>query len=327
MTIARDVASRVAVASRSFSKHTVLREELLSRFAHVTFNDSGASLSGAELVDFLRGHDRAIIALERIDDALLAAIPELKIIAKYGVGLDNLELAALLRRGVRLGWTAGVNSHSVAELTIALTLMSLRHIRVATDEVRSGRWQQIVGGDLRGRNVGIVGLGHVGKKSALLFRAFGCEVRAHDILDLQNYCEANGLRQCGLAELLTVSDVVSIHLPLDASTRGKFDLRLLERMKPGAILINTARGGIVDESAVATLLRSGRISAVAFDVFAAEPPGDHELLTLPGFLATPHIGGSSREAILAMGRAAIEGLHAAIDVDAYHELLTRGVSP
>jgi len=307
----------VAVASRSFSRHEQLRAELLARFSQVTFNDAGESLAGRRLVEFLLGNERAIIALETVDEALLAQLPELRVISKYGVGLDNLDLAALARHGVQLGWRRGVNSRSVAELVIAMTLISLRHLHAANDEVRQGKWRQHVGPELRGRVIGVVGLGSVGKEVAKLFQAFDCQVLSHDVLEMDQYCSAHGILQCSLDDLLARADIVTLHIPFDASTKGMFDSGRLDRLKRGAILINTARGGIVDESAVQALLETGRLGAAAFDVFATEPPQSTELLKLPNFFATPHLGGSSVEAILAMGRAAIDGLDAATDARSF----------
>lgn len=313
MTTERDETTRVAVASRSFSKHDVLRAELLARYAQVTFNDAGKSLAGDELVAFLRGHAKAIIALETIDDRVLSQLPDLKVISKYGVGLDSVDLDALTRRRVLLGWSPGVNARSVAELTLALAIIVLRNLRLANDEVRAGQWRQIPGNDLHGRVIGIVGLGHVGKLVATLFQAFGCEIMAHDIVEMRAYCAEHRILEVGLDELLARADVVSIHVPLDESTRHMFNARRLRLMRRGVVLINTARGGIVDESAVHELLQSGHIAGAAFDVFEREPPVNHELLRHPGFFASPHIGGSSREAVLAMGRAAIAGLDAAVE--------------
>lgn len=317
MRSSRDVVTRVAVASRSFSRHQQLRAELINRYSRVTFNDAGESLAGESLVEFLRGHERAIIALETVDDWLLAQLPELRVIAKYGVGLDNLDLAALSRHGVRLGWRAGVNSRSVAELVIAMALISLRHLRKANEEVREGQWRQHIGTELRGRVVGIVGLGNVGKEVARLFQAFDCEILSHDILEMKQYCSAHGIVECGLEELLARADIVTLHIPLDASTKRMFNAKKLGLLKQGVVLINAARGGIVDEATVQAMLESGRIAAAAFDVFATEPPQCRELLQLPNFFATPHLGGSSLEAVLAMGRAAIEGLDSASDAESF----------
>lgn len=295
----------IAVTSRSFSRHPVLRAELLERYPDVAFNDDAISLAGDDLVAFLRGKRKAITALERIDEAVLRQLPELEVISKVGVGIDMVDQEALRRHGVRLAWTPGTNSRSVSELVIALAIALLRGIVPANAEVRNGTWQQRKGSTLSGKTVGIVGYGSVGADLAGLLRPFGCRVVASDVRPLE------GVEQLELEELLRTADVVSLHLGLEDSTRGIIDRRRLELLQPHAILINAARGGLVDEEALKELLREGRLAGAAFDVFAVEPPEDSELLGLPNFLATPHIGGSTEEAILAMGRAAVAGLDSA----------------
>jgi phosphoglycerate dehydrogenase-like enzyme len=303
---------KVAVCSRSFSANRVLREELLGRYRHVTFNDQGLSLKGDSLVSFLQGHDKAITALETMDATVLSALPQLKVIGKYGVGLDMIDMDAMRRFGKRLGWAGGVNRRAVAELVISFAIALLRHVPRANKEVLAGTWRQHVGGNLSGKTVGIIGCGHVGKDLAMLLRAFGCEVLAHDVLQFPEFYRQHQIRPVGLDELLRSSDVVSLHVPLDDTTRGLLSAERLAQLKPSAVLINAARGGLVDEHGLKLRLRDGRLAGAAFDVFAVEPPSDQELLELPNFLATPHIGGSSVEAILAMGRSAIDGL------DHYH---------
>lgn len=298
----------VAVCSRSFSKNPILREELLARYPKATFNDEGRQLKGDSLVDFIRGHEKAIIALEMIDASILSRLPELKVISKYGVGLDMIDMAAMHDYGKCLGWTGGVNRRSVSELVISFSIALLRHVPAAHREVLSGTWRQHVGGYLTGRTVGIIGCGHIGKDLVTLLKAFDCQILANDILNYADFYEVNGIDAVSLEELLQRSDIVTLHVPLDGSTRGMLDARRLEMMKPTAVLINAARGELVDELALKRLLVSKRLAAAAFDVFAIEPPQDQELLALPNFLATPHIGGSAQEAILAMGRAAIDGL-------------------
>jgi phosphoglycerate dehydrogenase-like enzyme len=299
---------RVAVCSRSFSRNPVLRKELLARYADVTFNETGRQLEGGELVAFLRGHSKAITALERIDDSVLSQLPELGVIGKYGVGIDMIDLAAMRRFGKRLGWTGGVNRRSVSELVISYAVLMLRHIVAANREVLSGTWRQHVGGLLSGRKVGIIGCGHIGKDLVELLQPWGCELLAHDILDFPDFYARNGVRPVGLDELLRTADVITLHVPLDASTRNMLTAERIALMKPTAVLINAARGNLVDETALKYALKEGRLAAAAFDVFAVEPPQDAELLNLPNFLVSPHIGGSAEEAILAMGMAAIEGL-------------------
>lgn len=301
--------SRIAVCSRSFSKHPVLRAELLARHGdQVTFNDAGLSLAGDALIDFVRGHDKAITALERLDESFFAALPELRVVGKYGVGLDMIDLDSMRRHGVRLGWTGGVNRRSVSELVISCAIALLRHVPAANAQVRAGGWKQVMGRQLTGKTVGIIGCGHIGKDLVPLLTAFGCKILAHDIVDYAAFYAAHAVGAVTLDHLLATADVVTVHLPFDASTVNILSAERLALLRPSAILINAARGGLVDETALKAMLTDGRLAGAAFDVFAGEPPTDLELLRLPNFLATPHIGGSAEEAVLAMGRAAIAGL-------------------
>lgn len=313
--------SHVAVASRSFSRHPILREEIKARYPNVTFNDAGLSLNSDALTAFLQGHDKAVIALEKIDDDVLKAIPELKVIAKYGVGFDKIDLNALINRNVHLGWTGGVNRRSVAELVIGFAISLLRSIPQANTEVKAGTWRQITGRQLSDCTFGIVGCGHVGKELAQMLRyGFGCKVLANDIHTFDGFYAEHGIISCALDTLLVEADVVSLHLPFDATTKNILNTQRLKIMKPDAILINTARGGLVDEKALKHQLELGHLWGAGFDVFNVEPPEDMSLLELPNFCVTPHIGGSSAEAVLNMGRAAIQALD-------NHRLPERGVFP
>lgn len=299
---------RVAVCSRSFSRNPALRAELQTRYKYVTFNDEGRQLEGLELVAFLRGHNKAITALEKITDHVLAQLPELEVIGKYGVGLDMIDMDSMRRYGKRLGWTGGVNRRSVSELVIAFMISLLRHIPSVQVGVQSGVWSQRVGGLVSGRTIGIIGCGHIGKDLVTLLKPWGCTLLAYDILDISDFYAAHGVEDVSLEDLLLRSDIVTLHVPLNDITRNMLSAERLRLMKPGAILINAARGGLLDEVEVKALLKSGRLAAAAFDVFNIEPPEDLELLNLPNFMVTPHIGGSAEEAIIAMGLSAIEGL-------------------
>lgn len=300
--------AKVAVCSRSFSQNPVLRAELLLRYERVTFNDAGLQLGGDTLVEFLRGHEKAITGLEVIDGPILARLPELKVIGKYGVGLDMIDLAAMRAHGKRLGWTGGVNRRSVSEWVISAAIAMLRHVPAAHREVLAGTWRQHMGGYLTGRTVGIVGCGHIGKDLVPLLKAFECPILVNDILEFPEFYAAHAIEAVSLEALLQRSDIVTLHVPLNEGTRGMIDAAKLAMLKPTAVLINAARGWLVDEAALRHALQEKRLAAAAFDVFAVEPPVDRELLGLPNFLVTPHIGGSAHEAVLAMGRAAIRGL-------------------
>jgi phosphoglycerate dehydrogenase-like enzyme len=299
----------VSVLSRSFSKHPVLRAELQHLYPDATFNDDGKSLKGDELIAALKGHTKAIVALENISADVLDAVPELQVIAKYGVGFDKIDLQAMIQRNVMLGWTGGVNRRSVAELVIGFAISLLRRIPEGATLIRDGQWRQLTGRQLTDCTIGIIGCGHVGKDiTRILRQAFNCNVLVYDLIDLSGFCAETGAKAISLNALLATSDVVSLHLPYDISTHNFLDAARLAQMKSDAILLNTARGGLVDEAALKEMLMNNPLAAAGFDVFSVEPPEDPELLSLDNFLASPHIGGSTQESILAMGRAAIAGL-------------------
>ena len=299
----------VAVASRSFSRNAILRQELLDRYPGSRFNDAGpVVLSGDVLVEFLRGHDKAITGLDVLDDAVFRAVPELRLVSKYGVGLDMIDLDAARRHGVSVRWTPGVNRQSVAELTICFMIALCRSVVPLAHTISEGGWRHPGGRQLSSATVGIIGCGHVGQEVARLCRAFGARVIAHDIRAYDDFYREHDVAPVTRDALLQHADIVTIHVPLDAATRGLIDVRALGLMKPTAFLVNTARGGIVDEQALKESLIAQRLAGAACDVFAVEPPIDRELLLLPNFVGTPHIGGGTTEAVLAMGRAAIEGL-------------------
>lgn len=303
----------LAIASRSFSKNPLLRDAVLKDYPAAKFNDEGLSLSGDSLVDFLDGYEKAITALEVIDDSILSRLPVLKVIGKYGVGLDMIDLHALKKHKVKIGWTGGVNKRSVSELVVSSAIAILHRSVFANMEVRNNLWYQIKGRQLSDCTVGIIGCGNIGKDLVKLLKPFNCRVLSHDILNFKQFYQENDVFPVSLDELLKESDVVTLHLPLDESTKNIINKDKLEMMKSTAILINLARGGLVDEAALKKILLEKRIAGAAIDVFETEPPIDNEFALIDNVLITPHIGGSTEEAILAMGMAAIDGLKNAKD--------------
>lgn len=298
----------IAVTSPSFSQMPELRSELLAAFPGARLNTAGRRLAGTELIAFLAGADGAVIGLERVDGALLDACPGLRIVAKYGVGLDNIDLEAARARGVAIGWTPGVNRRSVAEMTVALMIGLTRNLFLTAHQLRGGVWNKNGGVQFSGSTVGLIGFGNIGTEVARLLRPFGCRVLANDIRDIAQTCAETGAEVADKDRIWAEADVISLHVPLTDLTRNLIDGETLARLRPGAFLINTARGGIVDQQALAAALRAGALAGAALDVFEVEPPADAELLALPNLVATPHIGGNAREAVLAMGRSAIAHL-------------------
>ena len=304
----KNTLDQVAVCSRSFSRHPLLRKTILSKFDQVKFNDNGLSLSGDSLIEFLREADFAITALETIDDYILSNLPKLKRISKYGVGLDMIDIKAMQRYGKQLAWKGGVNRRAVAELTLMMMLSIIRKIPESQSQISSGVWIQTVGNTLSEKVVGIIGCGNIGQDLVALLKPFNCKILVNDIQDYQDFYRCNDVQALTLESLLTNSDIVTLHVPLDGTTKNMISKERLSLMKSNSILINTARGGLIDEKALACALKEKRIAGVGLDVFEVEPPFENELLSCPEVFPTAHIGGSAEEAITSMGIAAIDGL-------------------
>jgi len=298
----------IAICSRSLSANPILRAEINVKYNNVKFNDDGLILKDQLLIDFLKGTTHAITALEVINENIISQLPELRVISKYGVGIDMIDLNSLKKHNIKLGWTGGVNRRSVSELVVSFAVSLLRKVPLSNKEVISGIWQQNVGQNLTGKTVGIIGCGHVGKDLVELLQPFNCRIIVNDIKNYDEFYERYNVICAEKDTLLAQSDVVSLHVPLDQSTKNMITEESFTLMKDSAILINIARGGLVDENILKNALINGSIAGAAFDVFENEPPHDDELLGLTNFIATPHIGGSSKESILAMGRAAINGI-------------------
>ncbi len=302
---------RVAVPAISFCQQYNLVSRLLKLYpdSRVNVECIPRYHSEEDTIEYLRDCDAAIVSFERINDRVLSALPQLKVVSKLGVGLDKIDPAAMRKHGVRLGWTAGVNSRAVAELTLTTLLAALRHVIPLNQAMCAGqRPLQRLGRQLSGRVVGIHGCGHIGKEVVKLLQPFNCKILACDIKDYAGFYQAHGVEPVGMDAMLQRSEIVSIHLPVTKKTLGLYSDQVLAKLREGAILINTARGWIVDEAALRERLKSRKIGAACFDVFALEPPDDDELLNLSNFISTPHIGASTEEARWQMGITAIDGL-------------------
>lgn len=298
----------VAVTSPSFSKNALLADELLSLFPNATLNLDGLRFDKAGLIEYMKDADAAVVGLETIDDEVLAACPNLKIIAKYGVGLDGIDLDACKKRGVAIGWSGGVNRLSVAEMALGFMLMLCRNLYVTSNQLKNGTWNKSGGVQLSGKTVGIIGFGYIGQELARLLAPFGCRIIANDITDKAKEAKALDVLLVDKNMIFAESDIVTVHTPLTPQTKNMIDNDSLSLMKKTAFVINTARGGIVDEKALKIALQGGSIAGAALDVYLEEPPVDKELLGLPNLICTPHIGGNAEEAVLAMGQSAIAHL-------------------
>jgi glyoxylate reductase len=306
--------------------------ELLRGAGELRLADAATALPQEELLPFLAGADAVLSMLhDRVDDAFLeAAGPQLRCVANVAVGFDNIDLEAAGRRGVLVANTPGVLDDATADLTLALLLAAIRRIGEGERLVRSGRpwaWGMsfMLGSDLRGKRLGIVGLGNIGSRVARRARAFGMSIayfgRNAAAAEVVAELEAERL---DLDQLLSSSDVLSLHCPLTAGTRHLIGARELTLMKPTATLINTARGPVVDEPALAEALRDGRIAAAGLDVYEHEPAVDPGLLGLENVVLSPHLGSATVETRAEMAELAARNAIAAVRGEA---LLTPVATP
>ncbi len=299
---------RVAVTSPSFSKHPDLIRKMGVEFSDAKLNSEGLKFSKAELINYLKGFDAAIVGLDEIDSEVLDQLPELKIIAKYGVGLNNIDLDACKSRNVKIGWTGGVNKVSVAEMVIGNAISLLRNLYQSSSLLSEGTWKKDGGEQLTGKTVGIIGVGFIGKEVVRMLKPFNCKVLVNDIIDQTDYYKEHGLIEATKKEIFEQADVITVHTPLTEETMHLINRDSLNLMKQNAIVLNTARGGIIQEDDLLEALTSYKIKAAAIDVYEEEPPTNLNLLKLPNLICTPHIGGNAREAVLAMGMSAITHL-------------------
>jgi phosphoglycerate dehydrogenase-like enzyme len=299
---------QVAVTSVSFSKSPTLKEELLKVFPNSTFNNHGQRLTGKNLVEFIKYADAAIVGVETIDESILKHASKMKIISKYGVGLDNIDQEELKRRNIHLGWIGGVNSRSVSELTLCFMLGLSRNVFNSGYKLKQTNWDKDGGSQLSEKTVGIIGCGHIGSDIVRLLLPFKCKILVRDILDKSNFCREQGATEASLEKIVKQSDIISLHVPLTDETRKICDERFFKKMKPTAFLINTSRGEVLDQKALKSALKQKLIAGAAIDVFTEEPPSDADFLSLPNLMVTPHIGGNAKEAIEAMGQSAINNL-------------------
>ena len=299
---------RVAVTPPSFCKSESLRSKLSGLFPNTIYSEKNNYLLESELVDFLIGAEAAIIGRDPVTQSALDALPELKMISKYGVGLDNLDLDAIRKKGIELAVTAGANKSSVAELTLSFMVGLCHNIFISAERMKKGKWIRDGGQNLSGKTIGIIGYGNVGKEVGRLLKPFNCEILINDIEDRSRYCEEHDVEESSFKFLIKASDIVSLHVPLTNLTRNMIDGNVLRAMKNKAFLVNTSLGPIVNQSDLHRAIVSGEIWGAALDVFCAEPPNEVEFLKLPNLMVTPHIGGNSVEAVEAMGKGAIDNL-------------------
>lgn len=301
--------SKVLVTPRSLTRARGPGLEQLEEAGYeLVFSSPGRLPGEDELLALLPGCVGYLAGVEPIGERVLAAASELVAISRNGVGIDNVDLAAAERYGVLVLRAAGANARAVAELTLALVLGSLRHVPREDALVKSGSLERFQGREAGGRTLGIVGCGAIGKLVARFGLALGMRVLAYDVAPDESFAPAADFRFATLDEVLSAADVVSLHSPPLPSGRPLVAEAELARMRAGAVLVNTARAGLVDPTAVLAALDAGTLSAYATDTVDAESPDLAPLLRHERVIATPHIGGYTEESVARATAAAVENL-------------------
>ncbi len=299
---------KVKVSTLAFSNNQYLVNSLLAEFPDAIVNTAGVRMKGDVLLDYFSDAEAAIVGLEPITAEFLDKLPALRFIAKYGVGLDNIDLEACKERNVTIGWTGGVNKRSVAEMALGFMLALSRNLYITSNQLKQLNWNKDGGTQLTGKTVGIIGLGHIGKELIKLLQPFNCIILVNDIVDIAEYADTHNLFCVSKDVLYSEADIISIHTPFTSATANLVNADIFKKMKSTALLINTARGGIVNEDDLKNALDKNIIAGAALDVYKSEPPVNKELLSLPNLICTPHTGGNSYEAVVAMGKSAISHL-------------------
>ncbi|MEE2760068.1 MAG: NAD(P)-dependent oxidoreductase [Pseudomonadota bacterium] len=307
---------KVATTIGYFDFFPQLKSEFEIAYPGTKFASSGPMLQGDELVEFLEGREVAVIGLNRFTDEVCAALPDLKVVSLCSAGVDHIDPAILNKYGIKMWWTAGINKTSVSELAVCYMVFVIRRVHFFSSVLKAGDWRGPMGfgADLRGRTVGGHGVGHIGKEVVKLLQPYGVQILACDRVDYSDfYDQFENVDKVDAEELWARSDVVTIHLSKNSSTIGMYTGEVLDKMKQGAILINAARGFLVEEDALAERLKSGQIAGAGFDVFAVEPANGNPLIELPNFFASPHIGATTVDSWEVMLRSGIHGIENAYE--------------
>lgn len=296
--------------------HESCAEALKSKGCLVTVKPS---LTRDELVRAVKEYDAIVVrGRTRLTKDVIMEAQSLKVIGRAGVGLDNIDLRAASEKGIKVVASPQASTVAVAEATMALILALARMIPEANRALKEGLWlkSKLVGFELKGKVLGIIGFGRIGKAVAKRALAFDMNVMAYDIRDIKEEAESMGVKVATtLEELLRESDIITLHIPLNESTRHMIDEREISLMKKGAIVVNTSRGGIINTKALLKALKEGKLAGAALDVFENEPPKteeEWELIRLPNVVVTPHIASQTREAQIAAGLMIAEEVYRAL---------------
>lgn len=302
---------KILVTPTSFAnKESIAACEKLAAFAdEVVFNSLGRPLTSSEVSEMTSGCDGYLAGLDTIDAKAIEGMPSsLKVISRYGVGLNNVDLEAAKKRGIAVTNTPLANSQSVAELAVGLMFCAARRLPRQDASMRMKKWELYIGMELAGKRLGILGFGNIGRLVARIAQGIPMHVSCYDPYVTIDEAAAYGVIKEEATMILEKSDVLSLHLPLNDSTYHIIDEAAFSRMKRGCILINTSRGGLIDEVASMNALDNGKLRALALDVFEQEPPINSPLLSYENVIFSPHAGAHTAESVSRMANMAVDSI-------------------
>lgn len=289
-------------------KNDALLSKLYDFTKDIVFNPTGKPLTEDELIPLLKDCDGYLAGLDFVSEKVLKECPNLKAISRYGVGYDRVDVEAAKKQGIIVTNTPGVNSEAVGELAFGLILSAARKIPYLNEQTRKGEWVRSTGMELKGKTLGILGLGAIGKVVARCGKGFGMNVIAYDPYINSAYCSENDIKVCTFNEVISEAEVISLHLPLTDETKHIINAEMFGKMKKGTILINASRGGIIDEDAAYDALKSGTLGGLGLDAYETEPPKGSRLFEFDNVVATPHTGAHTREATQKMAELSVQNL-------------------
>lgn len=299
---------RILISSRSFGKSNPLPIEALKKAGYeVVPNPYGRKLEEHELLELVRDAVGVIAGTEKITENVIKNSGSLKAISRVGIGIDNVDLVAAKKHGVAVYNTPDAPTQAVAELTLALILTLYRRIVEADKKIREGKWEPLMGRLLKGKTVGIIGLGRIGRRVVELVQPFNLNIVAAEPNPDYDFVSEHGIELKPLKDVLKESDIVTLHMPISKETLHMIGKAELSLMKEGAIIINTSRGGLIDEEALTVALKNGLLGGAAIDTFEKEPYNG-PLKNLNNVILTPHIGSYAKEARIRMEMEAVENL-------------------
>ena len=300
---------KVLITPRSFGKNDDTPFRMLeAKGIEIVRNDTGGIMTEEALKTAVKGIDGIIIGVDPLTADVMANAPGLRAIAKYGVGTDNIDLDYCKEKGIPVSKTVGANSEAVADYTFALILALARKVLVIDRQCRKKDWKKITTSDVSGKKIGLIGLGAIGKGVVKRAAGFGMEILAYDLCWDDEFAKENGVGYAAIDEIIRSCDFISLHVPLTEETKNLIGKRELELMKPGAFIVNTARGGLIDEKALLDALESGLIGGAGLDVFAEEPPADERWYNLDNVVLGSHCSASTTGASDMMGLMSAENL-------------------